>query len=197
MINEATHDKYDGKAIFIVGPPAAGKSTLVKKIVDTFHFKLLDSDTIFEKLMSKYNLSLKMDTLKGDDVDKKYDLLDTAYDKNKKRAYQLMKNRIPIILSRTGRLVDDIVKDKIKAEKNGYDCLLIIVDVDEDVAVKRNAERYRSVDTAFVKSSNKEFKRNIQTLKYNFKDMMYINTTKLTDEELKGYEKQIRKWAEK
>jgi hypothetical protein len=108
-----------------------------------------------------------------------------------------MKNRIPIILSRTGRLVDDIVKDKIKAEKNGYDCLLIIVDVDEDVAVKRNAERYRSVDTAFVKSSNKEFKRNIQTLKYNFKDMMYINTTKLTDEELKGYEKQIRKWAEK
>lgn len=196
MINEAIHDKYDGKAIFVVGPPAAGKSTLVKKIVDTFHFKLLDSDTIFEKLMSKHNISLKMDTLSGAEKAKKYDLLDAAYFTTKKRTHQLMQNRIPIILSRTGRLAQDILEDKRKAEKQGYSCLLILVDIDESLAVKRNAERYRSVDTEFVKRSNKEFKKNIPTLRGSFKHSIYINNSNTTDKELEQYEKQIRSWAE-
>ena len=93
-------------------------------------------------------------------------------------------------------MAQDILEDKRKAEKQGYSCLLILVDIDESLAVKRNAERYRSVDTEFVKRSNKEFKRNIPILRGNFKHSIYINNSNTTDKDLEQYEKQIRSWAE-
>lgn len=196
-LTEAKHDKYDGKAIFVVGPPASGKTTLIKKIIDTFNFKLVDSDTVFERLMGKNNLSLKMDTLKGDDERKKYDLLNTAYEATNKRTSIFINNRIPIILSRTGRLADAVLHTKRQADKNGYDCLLILVDVDVDKAIERNDKRDRSIDSSFVKHANYQFKKNIPILKNSFSETICINTNNITDENLKKYEKEIKRWADK
>lgn len=194
MIIEGVHDKYDGKAIFVIGPPASGKTTIIKKIVDTFHFNISDSDTHFERLMSKYNLPLKMDTLSGAEVEKKDELHHKAYETNKERTYLWIKNRRPIIISRTGRIASDILDYKRNIEKEGYDCLLILIDIEEDVALKRNEQRVRSVNRDYVKTANKEFKKNTILIKSWFKHVIYIDNTKMSEEDLSQYEKQVRQW---
>lgn len=45
-------------AVFVIGPPGAGKSTITKaSLVDKLGFTLIDVDVPFEKLLDQYNLS--------------------------------------------------------------------------------------------------------------------------------------------
>jgi predicted kinase len=198
MLNEEKHDKYDGKAIFVIGPPASGKSTFVKKAIDNLNFKLMDSDTIFERNMSKHNLSLKIDSLSPKDKNKKNELLDNAYDLNHKKVNMLIKNRKPVIIVRTGRLADSILRTKDLMDKYNYDYFLVLINVDENEAQKRNKERYRTVDQGFFKQSHVGFIRNKELLKKNFPNHLEITTSSgLTNEEFLKYGNIIQRWADK
>lgn len=198
MLNEGKHDKYDGKAIFVIGPPASGKSTFVKKAIDNLNFKLMDSDTIFERNMSKHNISLKIDSLSAKDKEKKNEILDDAYYLNHKKVNMLIKNRKPVIIVRTGRLADSILRTKALMDKYNYDYFLVLINVDENEAQKRNKERYRTVDQGFFKQSHVGFIRNKEILKKNFPNHLEFTTSNgLTNEEFLKYGNIIQRWADK
>lgn len=198
MLTEEKHDKYDGKAIFVIGPPASGKSTFVKKAIDNLNFKLMDSDTIFERNMSKHNISLKIDALSPKDTQKKSEILDNAYRLNNKRVRMLITKRIPLIIVRTGRLANSILRTKELMDQQGYDCFLVLINVDEGEAQKRNKERYRTLDQNFFQKSHTGFIRNKEILKKNFPHHLEFTTSGgLTDEEFVKYGKIIQRWADK
>lgn len=195
-LNEERHDKYDGKAIFVIGPPASGKSTFIKKSIDNFNFKLSDSDTIFEKLMSKHNLSLKIDTLSPKDTYKKNVLLDKAYSLNVRRLAMMIKKRLPLIVVRTGRNMHSILRTKRMMDEMGYDCFLVLIEAKPKETATRNKERYRTLDKDFIQRSNIGYHRNKEELKKNFKNYLEIDTSGgLSDEEFMRYGVEIEKWA--
>jgi len=198
MLKEERYDKYDGKAIFVIGPPASGKSTFIKRSIDNLNFKLADSDTIFEKLMSKHNLSLKMDSLTYKNKDKKEELLDKAYSLNVRRLAMMIKKRIPLIVVRTGRNMHAILRTKSMMDEMGYDCFLVLIEASQKETAIRNKERYRTVDKDFMKRSNIGYIKNKKEYKKRFKNYLEIDTTGgLSEEDFVKYGVEIEKWAGK
>ena len=59
-LQEGVYDPNIFKAFFIAGGPGSGKSFVVRKTTGGLGMKIVNSDDIFEKLLDKEGLSLKM-----------------------------------------------------------------------------------------------------------------------------------------
>jgi len=195
LILESVNDKYYNKAIFVVGPPGSGKTFITKKLIDTFHFKVMDSDDILVRMMKKDNLDLKLNKHEGADREKVLDNVNDAYEINRRRTLLAASKRIPIVLSRTGRQANDILDLKKKISNYGYDILLIIVNSNLETTLKRNAERERTVDPKYLTVAHNGFRENVNTFKKSFETYIEVDNENITPRELHVFEKQIRSWA--
>ena len=59
-LQEGVYDPNIFKAFFLAGGPGSGKSFVVRKTTGGLGMKIVNSDDIFEKLLDKEGLSLKM-----------------------------------------------------------------------------------------------------------------------------------------
>ena len=59
-LQEGVYDPNIYKAFFIAGGPGSGKSFVVRKTTGGLGMRIVNSDDIFEKLLDKEGLSLKM-----------------------------------------------------------------------------------------------------------------------------------------
>jgi len=167
LITEGINDKHIFKAVFLIGGPGSGKTTIYKKHLTGF--KSINPDDIFERRMKKENASLK----KNDEVAKKH--RNKSFELIQKKLNIFVEGRLPLVIDRTGASLSKTLGTKIFLESLGYECFLIYVDIDTETALKRNAERERSVPDDYLKTTHKKVKENIPAYTNAFKNFIIIN----------------------
>lgn len=150
-INEGVHDPYIFKAIAIIGPPGAGKSTIAHKIFGGIPLAKGDEKISSVRLAGSGIKSINIDNFSEimlqRDPEKAGELKPGEWE----RAWQLVqKQRAHFIEGRLGLLIDGTGKDFNRTkealdylENLGYDVLLVAVNVSLTTSIARQRERER------------------------------------------------------
>jgi predicted kinase len=170
LITEGVDDPGILKCIFLAGGPGSGKSFTAKEIfgvgksdiasVSAGGLKILSSDTAFEQALKKNGINPKdlADIQKNDPNFWAYIAGETG-DSIRNRSKEITQKqqafyeagRLGMIIDGTGDEVLKIRNKMDKAEKLGYDCYMVFVNTSLEVAIKRNAERSRSLPESLVR----------------------------------------------
>ena len=170
LITEGVDDPGILKCIFLAGGPGSGKSFTAKEIfgvgksdiasVSAGGLKILSSDTAFEQALKKNGINPKdlADIEKNDPNFWAYIAGETG-DSIRNKAKEITQKqqafyeagRLGMIIDGTGDEVLKIRNKMDKAEKLGYDCYMVFVNTSLEVAIKRNAERSRSLPESLVR----------------------------------------------
>ena len=158
-LDEGVNDPHIFKAIFVVGPPGAGKNTVITELGLTGKgLKLGDVD----------------DTLAFLQRSKRTNTADYAasLEVTKRRQSVWQQGHLGVLINTTGREADAIKQLKDSLAQIGYSTFLLFVDVNEDIAAQRIASRKasatagrdagREVTRDYFKSAFKQSKENIE-----------------------------------
>jgi len=196
IIREGLYDPGIFKAFFLAGGPGSGKSFVNARITPGLGLKNVNSDTSFEIALKKANLSLDMPP------EEEYfrDLL-------RARSKRLTSKRLDLyIKGRLGLVIDSTARDTTKIETGlaglkrlGYDCYMIFVNTNLDVALARNAKRTRSVPIDLVKRSHSQIQQNMGKLQrlFGMKNFFVIDNNELNQNILDDAYKMVRKIVKK
>ena len=157
-LQEGVYDPNIFKAFFLAGGPGSGKSYVVRKTTGGTGLKSINSDEAFEHLLKKAGLSLKMPP---EEFERKEVVRARAKEITKAKQKNYLEGRLGLIIDGTGKVADKILKQKASLEELGYDTYMIFVNTSLDVALKRNAERSRSLAEPVVVKSWKDVQANI------------------------------------
>lgn len=169
-------------AIFLLGPPASGKSTFVKSVILPLNntFKQINPDDISILIQKWKEEGGKNDFIPNYSSDRK--------SKEKSQAYitQLIKFGKNFIYDTTGRQFNDVSKFNELAKNNNYKVIFIHVLVDLNTAIKRNTVRMKKasqppVDDEYIITSHKnvvQLMKNYMSLINWDSDSYYAVTTK-------------------
>ena len=157
-LQEGLYDPNIFKAIFLAGGPGSGKSYVARKATGGSGLKSVNSDDAFEHMLKQAGLSLKMPP---EETEPRDVVRDKAKGITTRMADNFIAGRLGLIIDGTGRDVDKILGQKAKLDELGYDTYMIFVNTSLDVALKRNAERPRSVAEPIVVKSWKDVQGNL------------------------------------
>jgi predicted kinase len=170
LITEGVDDPGILKCIFLAGGPGSGKSYTAKEIfgvgksdmasVSAGGLKVISSDMAFEQALKKNGINPKdlADIQKNDPNFWAYiagetgdSIRNKAKEVTQKQQAFYEAGRLGLIIDGTGDEVLKIRNKMDKAEKLGYDCYMVFVNTSLEVAIKRNAERSRSLPESLVR----------------------------------------------
>jgi hypothetical protein len=162
ILNEGVYDPGIFKAVFTAGGPGSGKSFAATSLfgmpekmphVSAQGLKSVNSDKYFETYLQMNGLSKDIAKLNVDD----HKLAMLLRTKSKKVRDAALKNyingRLGLLIDGTGKNYPNIAKQKKKLEEVGYDCFMIFVNTDLDVAIERNYNRDRKLPVELVKKA--------------------------------------------
>jgi len=167
LIQEGVYDPGIFKAVFLMGGPGSGKSTVVKQLaLNALGLKTVNTDKSFEAGLKKAGQTLDLKTVPAA-------VRDPIRKKSKRMTARILDRYLE---GRLGLIFDTTSADKgkIRAYKRqldllGYDCKMIYVSASLDNAQKRNAERARKLPAEIVKSDWDKSEKNIVAMKSIFK----------------------------
>ena len=157
-LQEGVYDPNIFKAFFLAGGPGSGKSYVVRRTTGGTGLKIVNSDPVFESLLKKAGLSLKMPP---EEFERKEVVRGRAKQIVKKQQANYLEGRLGLIIDGTGKDAGRILKQKAGLEELGYDTYMIFVNTSIDVALERNEKRARSLQPSFVVKSWKDVQANI------------------------------------
>ena len=157
-LQEGVYDPNIFKAFFLAGGPGSGKSYVVRRTTGGTGLKIVNSDPVFESLLKKAGLSLKMPP---EEFERKEVVRGRAKELTKKQQANYLEGRLGLIIDGTGKDAGRILKQKAGLEELGYDTYMIFVNTSIDVALERNEKRARSLQPSFVVKSWKDVQANI------------------------------------
>ena len=194
-LNEGMHDRGIFKAIFLVGGPGSGKSTISKKLLSgTAGWKVINPDILYEYLMKKENIPLdyKKRTKEQEKKHKDFELV--SRDKLMSQEEQYLRGRLPILIDRTGYHYEAVMRHKKALEDLGYEVGMIFVDVPQKEAFKRNLTRERKLDIEFIKKYDPKIRQIIPLYKQHFGNRFWRidNSKELTREKIQTEIQKIR-----
>ena len=190
-LQEGVYDPNIFKAFFLAGGPGSGKSYVARRTTGGLGLKIVNSDDAFETLLKKAGLSLKMppeqeaprDIVRG-----------RAKELTAKRKGNYLDGRLGLVIDGTGREFDKIQRQARQLQELGYDTYMIFVNTSLDVALKRNAERSRSLAEPMVVKSWKEVQANIGTFSNMFrKGFIVVDNNDATEDVFTQVFKRIQK----
>ena len=162
ILTEGVYDPGIFKAVFTAGGPGSGKSYAASELfgmpekmpfVSAQGLKSVNSDKYFETYLQMKGLS--QDIAKLDPAE--YEQAMMLRTKSKKVRDAALKNyingRLGLLIDGTGKNYSSISIQKKKLESAGYDCFMIFVNTDLEVALQRNFERERKLPSELVKKS--------------------------------------------
>jgi len=178
VITEGVDDPGILKCVFLAGGPGSGKSYVANEIfgvgkgdlasVSAGGLKIINSDTAFQQALKRNGINPKdlADIEKSDPNFWAFIAGETG-DSIRNRAKEITKKqqafyeagRLGMIIDGTGDEVLKIRNKKDHAEKLGYDCYMVFVNTSLEVALRRNAERSRSLPESLVKDVWKKMPR--------------------------------------
>lgn len=181
-LDEGKHDPHIFKAVFVVGPPGAGKDTVIHRIgLPAVGLKMLDIDETL--------LYLKRARPEHADY---YKSLDTTV----KRMSLLQHHMLGLLINTTGRDAGQLMKLNRNLKNRGYDTFLLFVEIDKEVALRRIAHREkfakhqkdfgRKVDLDYFNQAYSESMENLSFYEYMFDDQFAIvsNNADLINEDI-------------
>ena len=196
-LTESINDKNLFKAVFLAGGPGSGKSFIVDKMFSGLGANLLNSDTAFEHLLAKNNLSKKIDPKNVEQYAQQMAVRSKAKAQTGKQKGFWIDGMLPVIIDGTGKDFDKIKKEKDMLEAIGYDTYMVFVNTTLDVAYERNKMRERSVPDKVVEQSWNEVQANIGKFQSIFKDGFIVvdNSKALTPDGVAKLGQDLRKTA--
>lgn len=157
-LDEGIHDPNIFKAVFMAGPPGAGKNTVIRQLgLSQAGLKLQDVDQTLAMLKKTSNPAAPMDYARG---------LDTTV----RRQSLFQQNMLGLIINATGRDSENLINLNRSLKHAGYDTFMVFVDVDYAVAWQRvqHREKYatdpadqRPVDLDYFVDAYDSSKKNI------------------------------------
>ena len=170
LITEGVDDPGILKCIFLAGGPGSGKSYTAKEIfgvgksdmasVSAGGLKVISSDMAFEQALKKNGINPKdLANIEKNDPNFWAYIAGETGDSIRNKAKEITQKqqafyeagRLGMIIDGTGDEVLKIRNKMDKAEKLGYDCYMVFVNTSLEVAIKRNAERSRSLPESLVR----------------------------------------------
>jgi len=195
-LQEGLYDPNIFKAFFLAGGPGSGKSFVARKTTGGLGLKIVNSDPHFEKLIKGAGLSLNMPDV---ELDSREPLRLRAKEVRDKRKANYLEGRLGIIIDGTGKDADDLISQSNGLLELGYDTYMIFVNTSVDVALKRNAERSRSVPTPIVVNAWKAVQNNIGRFSQHFTggNFIVVDNNDASEDELAKVQKIIRRLVKK
>lgn len=170
ILNEGVYDPGIFKAIFTAGGPGSGKSYAASTLfgmpekmphVSADGLKSVNSDKYFETYLQMSGISQDIAKMTPAQYEKAMELRN----KSKKVRDAALKNyingRLGLLIDGTGKDYAKIAKQKKRLQEVGYDCFMVFVNTDLDVALKRNHDRERKLPTELVQKSWKAVQNNL------------------------------------
>lgn len=162
ILNEGVYDPGIFKAIFTAGGPGSGKSYVASTLfgmpekmpfVSAKGLKSVNSDKYFETYLQMSGLSQDIAKLTPAEFDKAMELRKKSKTVRDSALKNYINGRLGILIDGTGKDYGGISRQKQKLESVGYDCFMVFVNTDLDVALRRNQTRERKLPSELVKSS--------------------------------------------
>ena len=194
-LQEGVYDPNILKAFFLAGGPGSGKSYVVKRGTGGLGLKIVNSDDVFEKYLKDAGLSMKMPKSEEEPRDK---LRDKAKAVTKARMGNYVEGRLGLIIDGTGKEYDKIAKQATQLKQLGYDVHMIFVNTSLETALKRNAERERTVPRSIATKSWKTVQSNMGKFSQYFRQNFIVVDNNDSDEDIMGpVYKQVMSLAKK
>ena len=178
---EGLQDPHIFKAFFLAGGPGSGKSYVVGKTTGGTGLRVVNSDDVFEHMLKKAGLSLKMP---DEELIPRDEIRARAKAVTKKRKENYVEGRIGLIIDGTGKDYGKIAKQATELKQIGYDVHMIFVNTSLDVALQRNADRPRSVQEPIVVKSWKDVQANIGKFSQYFRGNFVVVDNNDADEDV-------------
>ena len=189
-LQEGLYDPNIFKAFFLAGGPGSGKSYVAGRTMGGHGLKTVNQDEPFEYLLKKAGLSLKMPP---EESERKEVQRQRSKDITKARQKNYLEGRLGVVIDGTGKDANKILGQKSGLEELGYDTYMVFVNTSLDVALKRNAERARSVPEPIVVKAWKDVQANIGKFSNMFRaGFIVVDNNDAGEDILKEVEKRVR-----
>ena len=165
-IDEGVNDPHIFKAIFLAGGPGSGKSFVSKKLLGGTGLKVVNSDDVYEYLMTQQDLELKPEVIGSPQGQ---EIRSQAKKLIKSREQQYIDGRLGLVIDGTGKDPDLIERHANKLRSIGYDVGMIFVNTDLDMAQQRNLQRKRQLPPEMVEEIWNNTQQNIMKYQQIFK----------------------------
>ena len=162
ILTEGVYDPGIFKAIFTAGGPGSGKSYVAATLfgmpekmpfVSAKGLKSVNSDKYFETYLKMSGISQDIAKMTPSEYDKAMELRKKSKSVRDSALKNYINGRLGILIDGTGKDYGSISKQKQRLESVGYDCYMVFVNTDLDVALDRNQTRERKLPSELVKSS--------------------------------------------
>ena len=188
LIAEGVYDPGIFKAVFLMGGPGSGKSTVVSKLsLNALGLKTVNTDRAFEAGLKKAGQTLDLTTVPAD-------VRDPIRKKAKRQTGKMMdlylNGRLGLVFDTTSSDSSKIKSYLKRLEHLGYESKMIYVSASLDNALKRNKSRARVLPDEVVKSDWERSQKNLSLMKRIFKKDLY---TISNDDDLKSLEGKTNK----
>ena len=188
LIAEGVYDPGIFKAVFLMGGPGSGKSTVVSKLsLNALGLKTVNTDRAFEAGLKKAGQTLDLTTVPAD-------VRDPIRKKAKRQTGKMMdlylNGRLGLVFDTTSSDSSKIKSYLKRLEHLGYESKMIYVSASLDNALKRNKSRARVLPDEVVKSDWERSQKNLNLMKRIFKKDLY---TISNDDDLKSLEGKTNK----
>ena len=169
QMDEGVRDPHIMKAVYMIGTPGAGKSTINKILTGSSGLKSVNLDN-FHEMWIKMG-QIPDGQLRPEDTERSW--------QNVEKQKVLWKNeRLGMLIDGSGRNLEGMQKTYMTLDKLGYDQACVLVHVPVEEAIKRAESRAakqasehgvgRSVPHDFIKNVDQQIRKNIPALKSIF-----------------------------
>ena len=177
LLQEGVYDPGIFKAVFLMGGPGSGKSTVVDALsLKALGLKTINSDTHFERLMKDAKMSMKMTKTGSGTVNPERDKLRA---KAKGIATKQMDIHVParlgLIFDTTSAKAQKIQNYKKQLDALGYEYKMVFVKTSLSLAQRLNSMRARTLPPEILVKEHEAVEKNAQVFKRLFgKDFIEI-----------------------
>ena len=147
---ESINDKFLFKSVFMVGGPGSGKSYITDSMFSGQPVVVVNSDNIYETLLTRHNLPFLIDPSNVKIYNKQMEVRNSAIDMTSERMKKWANGMLPLVIDGTGRNYDRISYQKRALNDAGYDTSMIFINTSLDVALQRVFNRKRKLPSSFV-----------------------------------------------
>lgn len=165
LLHEGPNDPHIFKAVFLAGGPGSGKSFVANKMLSGTGLKTVNSDDMYEYMMTKQNLPMDPETIfspQGQEI------RDRAKGITARKKASHIDGRLGLVIDGTGKDVMKYAKVKKQLEELGYDTMMLFVNTSLDVAQERNQQRARSLKPDAVEKMWHAVQQNIMKFQQVF-----------------------------
>lgn len=184
LITEGVYDPGVFKAVFLMGGPGSGKSTVVDKLsLKALGLRLVNTDRAFENGLKKAGLTLD---LRGKSDDEYAGIRDKAKKITGMQMDRYIEGRLGMIFDTTAANKSKIVKYKDMLDAIGYEYKMVFVNASLENALARNQMRPRKLRDDIVQNDWNNAQKNMREFSKLFgKDFIEIRN----DDDMKTLDK--------